>query len=353
MEKGANTSAFRQENRRRLTQLLYHSSGLTKQSISTQLELSLPTVNLLISQLQDEDLLYKRSAATSSGGRIPELFYYKYDARFVVGIEVSKNKLDILIIDLAGNMVAHQSVNAAFNDTYTYWRGVRARFLDLLEKNDILLERVIGVGVALPAYIGQKGKKITFYPEMQLPPSSMDKYQDALALPAIVENNANAAGFAEIWYDHYITDALYLSVTNVIRGTLICDRKIIHGIHGRCGEFQLMTVFPPNDELSAMLEALKEQPNFMARAMIPHLNEDKYIEALALGLGNLCVGFDLPIIIGGSHCSISERNIKSIAFAITSMIPEALPEIRLARIRNHPSAVGAALMVVKQFLDGN
>ena len=53
MDKGLSTVYVRAENRKKVTRLLYRSRALTKQEIARKLNLSIPTANLLVSQLRD------------------------------------------------------------------------------------------------------------------------------------------------------------------------------------------------------------------------------------------------------------------------------------------------------------
>ena len=77
---GVNNTSVRAENRRRVAYLLYQRGALSKQAIARELGLSIPTVNLLVSQLKEEGLLTLQSGA-STGGRIPEIAHFRYDSQ--------------------------------------------------------------------------------------------------------------------------------------------------------------------------------------------------------------------------------------------------------------------------------
>ena len=66
---GMNNAMVRIENRKKITKLLYQEeSGITKQDIMYRLHLSAPTVNLLVQQLENDDLIFYESAQQSSWG---------------------------------------------------------------------------------------------------------------------------------------------------------------------------------------------------------------------------------------------------------------------------------------------
>lgn len=151
MEKGMKNSDVRLGNKRRLMKLLYWNNGISKQDISSALRLSTPTVNLLVSYLEEDGLVEKRRADTSSGGRIPDLLFFKYDAKLVVGVEIAHDRCVILITDLRGTLRARKKIQARYNDGVTYWQGLRALILQLIEENGFSREDILGVGMGFTA----------------------------------------------------------------------------------------------------------------------------------------------------------------------------------------------------------
>lgn len=69
-----------------------------------------------------------------------------------------------------------------------------------------------------------------------------DNAGDLNGLLLVVENDANAAGFAEIWKSDDLDDAAYLSVSKGVGGTIINKREIVRGHSGFSGEFGHMTI---------------------------------------------------------------------------------------------------------------
>ena len=117
---GVNNTSVRAENRRRVAYLLYQRGALSKQAIARELGLSIPTVNLLVSQLKEEGLLTLQSGA-STGGRIPEIAHFRYDSQYVFGLEVTDHHLRIVLIDLAGTPLFHAYHDLPFRKEQSYW----------------------------------------------------------------------------------------------------------------------------------------------------------------------------------------------------------------------------------------
>jgi glucokinase len=73
-----------------------------------------------------------------------------------------------------------------------------------------------------------------------------DRIQQALGLPTILENDANAAGLGEYRYGagRGAQSIVYMTVSTGIGGGIILDGKVWHGLKDAAGEIGHMTVCP-------------------------------------------------------------------------------------------------------------
>ena len=143
---GVNNTSVRAENRRRVAYLLYQRGALSKQAISRELGLSIPTVNLLVSQLREEGLLTLQSGA-STGGRIPEIAHFRYDSQYVFGLEVTDHHLRIVLIDLAGTPLFHAYHDLPFRKEQSYWIEARSLLYSIMKQRNLTPANILGVGV--------------------------------------------------------------------------------------------------------------------------------------------------------------------------------------------------------------
>ena len=110
----------------------------------------------------------------------------------------------------------------------------------ILEKNDLTLDDIIGVGVALPSYIDyERGLVLDTDNIMYLSNAPVrDLLIQRLGVPVVLENDANAAALAEhklgsgIGFDNMI----YAALSTGIGGGLILNGKLYRGMHGMAGE---------------------------------------------------------------------------------------------------------------------
>ena len=241
---GVNNTSVRAENRRRVAYLLYQRGALSKQAIARELGLSIPTVNLLVSQLKEEGLLTLQSGA-STGGRIPEIAHFRYDSQYVFGLEVTDHHLRIVLIDLAGTPLFHAYHDLPFRKEQSYWIEARSLLYSIMKQRNLTPANILGVGVAIPGVVRWDLHQVDFAPTLDLRYFDYRAVEDIFVLPVIIENEANAAGFAESWLQSRDqADGIYLSINKGVGGAVIVDHALSYGINRRSGEFGHMTLVP-------------------------------------------------------------------------------------------------------------
>ena len=367
MEKGISNSSVRQENRRKLMKLLYWSRGISKQDISVGMRLSMPTVNLLVTQLSEDGLIEKRRADASSGGRIPDLLYFKYDAKLAVGVEILTNSCTILLADLAGNCIARKSVIARFNDGVTYWQGLRALILQTAQACDFRQEDILGVGIALHHGVENYGSVTGLRPGS---PGRFSKLDSLLGFPILVERDANAAGFANVWFGRPLRDAVYLSVSEEVSGAIITNQRVLHGTDGRSGEFGHMTLVTSGErctcgrygcaQLYCSTNVLKRAGGGTLEDFFDLLPKSvaagkawmTYADRLAALITNINIMTDLPVMLGGELGQFMDLFEPDLEQRIESQNPFYTSKVlcRATAVKD-AAATGAALMVAARNLN--
>ena len=370
-EKGISNPDVRMQNTKKVTNLLYKQGALSKQEIAHALSLSLPTVNLLVSQLREEGLVYMQSADESSGGRIPEIVHFQYEGLYAFGIEITGHHIRLTLINLGGKALVTNSIRVPFRNEKEYWTDLRAILLDTLRSHRVDPSTVLGVGISIPGVVRHDMHYIDFAPTLELRHFDYDSVEDFLGFPILFENEANAAGFAEVWsHGDDISDAIYLSINKGVGGAVIINHQLSYGINRRGGEFGHMTIVPngevcscgkhgcfeaycstrtlsasTDDQLSIFFQRLPNNPDYRARW-------EAYLDNLALAVSNICIAWDVPIIIGGAISPYLENDFQRFVQKVEQLIPFSSNNAYLSLSKNGENAacIGAALMIVAKHL---
>jgi predicted NBD/HSP70 family sugar kinase len=194
-----------------------------------------------------------------------------------------------------------------------------------------------------------------------------------LPYPAVLCNDANAAGFAELWKHKRHTDAVFLSLSDTVGGAILLHNELYLGENQRGGEFGHMTLVRDGlpcycgqkgcvDSYCSAL-TLSRHTGGSLDLFFARLREgdaglqavwEQYLSYLTMALNNLLVSFDCCLILGGYLGEYLEPYIdelkKSTARISTFMGNEDY--ITPCGYKKEAAAVGAALLYVKPFING-
>ena len=331
----------------------------------------MPTVLLILKDLAENGLVKKSGTLESSGGRKPAVISLAYDAKLSVGIEITQNHLRFVLIDLNENVLHDKKVREPFRNDDTYFRQIGAYLKAFLTGSGVDPKSVIGVGLSVPGTVDTKNNILEYSPTLKtknLPLDIMAKY---IPYPVMSNNEANLAGFAEIWKIDNIEDAVFLSVNKGVGGAIIIDNKLYNGINGRSGEFGHMTIVKDGLTCSCgkkgCLEAycstrVLTDPGFNdVDEFFDALNAGNriciekwktYLDYLATGINNIHTIFDSDIIVGGEISRYLEQYSEMIYQKLLPLntFDERRNYLHFSKYGSDASAIGAALLWVDMFL---
>lgn len=369
---GISNKSVRKENLRNVTRLLYTEGALTKQQISRKLNISFPTVQSLLADLIKDGLVYMEISDTSSGGRIPEVAKFIYSDMYAFGLEITEDHLRINLVDLKGNRLYSEWKKMVFRNELSYWKEIRSLVYACMDDQNLDISKILGIGISIPGVVVRDKHIVDFAPTLGLRHFDYGGIERMFDFPVIMENEANAAGFAEIWLNNYnYSDVIYVSINKGVGGAVINGRNISHGKNNRCGEFGHMTLVPNGKPCSCGKKGCFEAYNSVSNLTLPVNSDDigeffrrkendpelgeiwsNYLGYLALALSNICISWDLPIIVGGSVSPYLENDFQRLIQDTEALIPFENKDtaISLSKIGVDVSSIGAAMMVVARRL---
>lgn len=160
-----------------------------------------------------------------------------------LGIDLGGTKILAAVVENGQILETHRVPTPQHNPEVLYDAMAEAA-QTLLEKHpDIEL-----VGLGSPGPLDLQHGKIIFAPNIANLENApvVKEMQARLDKIVTLENDANAAGFAEHLYGaaHNWKSSVYITVSTGIGAGLYIGNKIIHGSHGSAGEMGHMTMLP-------------------------------------------------------------------------------------------------------------
>ncbi|NTV90665.1 MAG: ROK family transcriptional regulator, partial [Clostridiales bacterium] len=356
---------------RRILRLLYLREALSKQDIASQLKLSLPTVTQNLKQLLEDGLTDESGNLQSSGGRRPRLISFNYNARVAVGAEISGTHARLAIVNLKAGLVAEKKLVRSFANTEAYWLELRKDIDAFISENKIPEDRILGLGMAFPGTVPDNGGKVEFAPTLELKNLRIDDIRKHFRMSVLIENEANAACFAEAWSMEKRSDLVYLSITKGVGGAILIRDRIFRGENSRSGEFGHMTLkhggrlcscgrkgcfeayCSVNNLTSRSGGSLEEFFNMLERgdAEISAAWKE-YLEFFETGILNLRMVFDSDIVIGGDIAEHMGNRLDEIRKGLgkKNLYEDTRDYLKLGNFGHNASAAGAALLHIDNFL---
>ena len=377
MELDAGLTDRRRQTRSNIYRYIYDAKGFrSRQSLARELNLSLPTVYQNLSQLMEAGLVQDSGEQQSTGGRKASGLSIVPDARIAVGVSVTEHRLRLAAADLLLNELAYQEVDNEPIARFADMGGLLSRVLEeFLDRFSIDRERLLGVGIALPAVMSPDSRYITAAPTLRLKDTSLEGLTERIPYPTYVENDATSGGHAELFVRGSIQNMAYLSLENGIGGAILFAGAPYVGDNRRSGEFGHMCVEPGGLRCTCgrqgCLEAYCSPRRIRTTFGIP-LEEffpklegrdgqcaeyealwDNMLRHLAIGICNIRMTLDCDVVLGGFLSEFLAPYLSRLKEYVAGINPfEAETDyLHLSTLRRHTVPLGVALHFIVDFLE--
>jgi glucokinase len=201
----------------------------------------------------------------------------KVGQKLTIGIDIGGTKIAGGLISAKGRLVESLVVPALAEKSLKESLGQVFHLIEQLTRKAGGTGNVSGVGMCAPGPLNPKTGVVLTPPNLpawrDVPLARL--VEDRFGLPAMVENDANAAGLAEVLIGAAVDyrDAFYVTVSTGIGTGIIIDRKIYHGKNGVAGEgghvpIDLRSPYLCGCGLRGCIESLASGPSMARRARV-------------------------------------------------------------------------------------
>ncbi|MDX9882179.1 MAG: ROK family protein [Prolixibacteraceae bacterium] len=224
--------------KQKITKLLYLNKALTNPDINSQMGLSTPKIISLLNELKSESIVEEIGQADSSGGRRPVLYGLKKDALYTVGITINLYRTTIFIFDGRNEAICEpEIVNINISEGVGIIDQIVARTNALIERQKIDHHKIVGAGIEIPGLVNYElGVNFT---HLKTSRPLLEVFQEKLALPVVIENDAKARTYAELKFGSARDrkNVLVLELDWGIGLGMVLNGKLYRGKNSLAGEF--------------------------------------------------------------------------------------------------------------------
>jgi len=352
--------------------LLYQNGKLSKQEIANQLHLSLPTVTQNLVRLEKEKLIEKSGQFESSVGRRATAYAISPQAQISIGVEIQKNTVNILAIDLLGDAFQEKKVVMKYSNEERYYKELSESIQSFISSLDVSQKQVLGIGFAVQGLTSNDGKKITYGKILVSTGLDVEVFSPYLPYPCLFLHDAKCAATTELWVRKDIGDAVYLSIGTHLGGAIIINNQIYMGKEGHSGTVEHMTINPQGplcycgkrgcmetySSVNALLESGETLDTFFEKVrsgIVSYVKRwNTFLDHLAFSMNNLHLVLNREFIIGGHISSYLIEEDIDILHEKTNEKSAFPNDDRFIHISSLPAIgvpIGAAIPFVQSFLD--
>jgi glucokinase len=305
-----------------------------------------------------------------------------------IGIDIGGTKISVGVVDSSGNLIDSSKCSTPAEGGKELILSVVNLVKELNKKHEIK-----GIGISIAALISSDYGTIVGAPNIAnlSKLNFVNEIKEEFKLPIIVENDANAAMWAEFKFGNAkgLNPVMFFIIGTGVGGGLVIDGKLFKGANGIGAEFGHMCVVPNGILCGCGSKGCIEQ-YASGGALIRYANEsllanpDKSEEVLSFGEGKLsgtaltkaakagnelalaafskqadwlglaCASYSLiidpqAIIIGGGVVDAGELFLAPVRAAMRKYMPFAEshvpPKIIAAKFGNDAGLIGAADLV--------
>lgn len=237
----ARTNTIRDINRQIILNYVRERSPISRADIAHETALQRSTVSLIVEELRADGLIEEVSGE-STGGRPPLLLSLRTADAVAIGVDVGTARTIVATSDLAGRVLQQESFDTP-RDGNALIAKIIDRTLELIKKHKNTIE---GVGISLPGLVNQETAKL-YVPHFKwrdIP--IVEELSAAVRLPVSIENDANAAALAELWFGRpeirHLRDFILVLIEEGVGTGIVFDGQVYRGEGGAAGEFGHMTI---------------------------------------------------------------------------------------------------------------
>jgi predicted NBD/HSP70 family sugar kinase len=386
---------IRDANYRQILHVLMRRREMSKQEMAKETGLSVPTVTVCVARMLQQGVAEEAGVSVSTGGRKPMLIRFLPHSRFAFGVDfssnhlTSSNKIRVILIDF--DVKIRKEVSFDYEDYSTideimhHVSGITERIVEELQ---IPLDRILGIGFSLPGTVNERRKVLEFAPnispDLEMNNLHFKRYESLFPFPLFVENEANAAAFAELLYGvaKRQRNLVYLSVNRGIGAGIVIRGHVYKGNKKRAGEIGHITVDTKgirctcgrkdcweiyaasgalirnyNEESDKNLKDSKEFLQVLESSDPLALKVwDTYLDHLVTGINNVILCFDPHyIVIGGEISEFGESlldPLKTRLFLQNPYYKNSDLQILISSFGENASVIGVALLPFQKLYYG-
>lgn len=241
-------SHLKDMNRQVVYKLIRERECTSKAELSKLTGISPPTVLKIINFLKDQGLITEIGEGETSIGRKPQMLMLNTKLMYLTAFFMEGDFLSMGVVDIMGNVLLKKTTKVKPVLDYIISMISDVFIPQLMEEAGLDMEKLFGIGIALPVIYDKKSCTIAGAPlvedqEERNIKDVIEALENKYHAIVIVENDANSQALGEFAKSgcRAKDDLVLISVGTGIGAGVILGGKLRRGAHNMCGEIGYMS----------------------------------------------------------------------------------------------------------------
>ncbi len=229
-------------------QLIHEEGPISRAEIARRLKLSRPTVSRIVDALEQTNLIVCTGKSQPTGGRLGELYSFRDDAGFVLGLELGTREARIAIATLNGEIVRRASRTLSLDSPHSVLPELQSLVTDAMSHFAGQQATILSMGVAVPGVVHLTPDPgyvdaARIFPGLNNRPLS-DELQRLFGVPVAMDNDVNLAAIGECEFGcaRAYRNIVYFFVGRGVGAGIVLDGNLFRGSAEAAGEVGNMVV---------------------------------------------------------------------------------------------------------------
>ncbi len=393
--KTGNNKFLKQFNETSLLELIRTNRQVSKADLAQLTGLSPTACGIIVSNLLEKGYIREAGIGISKGGRRPNLYELNPKSYYSMGVDIDVDYIRFILMDITGNVEYRDMISSRFDQSVSESIAViEKKVYQIIKKNAIREDRLLGVGVSVPGMIDNITHEIIFAPNLGWERVDLESMMSGMGnFPIYVDNEAICSAISENWIGCCTEqrDFVCINMKSGIGSSIFADGNLYRGCSGSAGEIGHIMVDHNGPKCACgnygCLETLVSSKSMVEKAqrlvrqgLIADFSEELDINSinsidfiidavkagnesarvilveaagyLGLAIANLINTINPSrIVLGKELVKFSEdilEHMRSIALAKALKYPASRVEMLISELGGDSSALGAAIIPLKK-----
>lgn len=217
----------------------------TLADLGKEMDLSVPTVTKLVTELIEEGYVVDFGKQETTGGRRPNIYGVNPDSGYFVGVDIKHIRINIGLINFKGDMVESKfSIPFNYENTQDSFDKLCIIINDFVDHLSIPKPKILSAGINISGRVNSEtGHSYSIYFFSEKPLSEI--FQERLGMHVTIDNDSRSMAYGE-FMSGLVKGEKNILFVNVSWGLglgIIIDGKLYYGKSGFSGEFGHLSAF--------------------------------------------------------------------------------------------------------------